>query len=73
MKYLILLVISLVYTSKSYTFVEENSCPCQGLMNPVCASDGKTYWSEECAKCFNPQLTITRRWFCPRLDIELEG
>ncbi|KAG6450666.1 hypothetical protein O3G_MSEX006690 [Manduca sexta] len=74
MERFIILLLLVPYLS-GYTFVEENSCPCSQPfpLQPVCATDGKTYWSEECAKCMNPALVITRKWFCPRLDIELEG
>ncbi|KAL4714870.1 hypothetical protein ACJJTC_012542 [Scirpophaga incertulas] len=52
---------------------EHLTCPsCAGQLNPVCGSDGKTYWNEECIRCMNPDVAITKRGFCPRLDLEFQ-
>ncbi|KAH9640298.1 hypothetical protein HF086_001650 [Spodoptera exigua] len=78
MKFIIpLLLISTMASALPYqglSAADLASCPmCHGILDPVCASDGRTYWNQECAKCFNSELIIARKGFCPSPTVEFEG
>lgn len=73
---LLLLLISTAYALpyQGLSAADLVTCPmCHGILDPVCASNGRTYWNLECAKCFNSELIVASKGFCPNLAVELEG
>ncbi|KAF9803926.1 hypothetical protein SFRURICE_000464 [Spodoptera frugiperda] len=73
---LLLLLISTAYALpyQGLSAADLVTCPmCHGILDPVCASNGRTYWNLECAKCFNSELIVASKGFCPNLAVEFEG
>ena len=41
-----------------------DECPCQAIWNPVCGTNDRTYWNEECAKCAGVDIACHGRCSC---------